>query len=89
VPWLTRLPSETVRSQVWFTTQPLEEPPTVERLREGLALVDGAKDRLMFATDYPHWNAEEPDIAVSRLPEEWRDNVMGENARSLYGLEAA
>jgi len=89
VPWLKRLPSETVRSQVWFTTQPLEEPPTVDRLREGLALLDGGADRLLFATDYPHWNAEEPDVVARRLPPEWHDRVMGENARSLYRLEAA
>jgi predicted TIM-barrel fold metal-dependent hydrolase len=89
VPWMTRLPSETVRDRVWFTTQPLEEPPTVEQLERGLALVDGAADRLMFATDYPHWNAEEPDVVMRRMPHEWRTKVMSENARSLYGLDAA
>ncbi len=88
VPWMTRLPSETVRSQVWFTTQPLEEPPTVDQLRDGLALVDGADERLLFATDYPHWNADEPDVILERLPPAWRANVMSENARSLYGLPA-
>jgi len=89
VPWLTRLPSETVRSQVWFTTQPLEEAPTVEHLRAALALLDGGADRLMFATDYPHWNADEPETVVRRLPAEWHDGVLAQNARSLYRLEAA
>jgi predicted TIM-barrel fold metal-dependent hydrolase len=89
VPWMTQLPSETVRSQVWFTTQPLEEPPSIDQLRSGLELVDGAADRLLFATDYPHWNADEPGVVEKLLPPGWRRKVMAENARKLYRLPQA
>jgi predicted TIM-barrel fold metal-dependent hydrolase len=43
---------------------------------------------LMFATDYPHWDFDRPDLVSLRLPASWREKVMRENALSLYGLPA-
>ena len=86
VPWVKRLPSETVREHVRFTTQPLDEPDSRGKLRQALELVDGLEDMLMFATDYPHWDFDRPDLVSRRLPDSWREKVMGENARAFYGL---
>ena len=53
VPQVKRPPSEYVREHVWFTTQPMEEPGSSTAL---LDLFDRIGwDRLLFATDYPHW----------------------------------
>ncbi len=89
VPWVKRLPSETVREHMRFTTQPLDDPDSRGKLERALGLVDGLEDMLMFATDYPHWDFDRPDLVSRRLPTSWRKKVMGENARALYGLPSA
>jgi uncharacterized protein len=71
-----------------FTSQPLDEPDSRGKLRRAFELFDGLEDMLMFATDYPHWDFDRPDLVSLRLPGSWREKVMSENARSLYGLAA-
>ncbi|HEV8632650.1 MAG TPA: amidohydrolase family protein [Chloroflexota bacterium] len=85
VPHLKRLPSEYVRDHVWLTTQPIEEPTDPEHFRW---IVDAiGHDKLMFATDYPHWDFDAPDQALPvRLPPEVEGKIMAENARSFYRL---
>ncbi len=53
-PAATRLPSEVLRQSFWFTTQPMEEPETPAHLLDVIEWIGW--DRLMFATDYPHWD---------------------------------
>jgi predicted TIM-barrel fold metal-dependent hydrolase len=88
VPDLRRLPSETIRVHCWITTQPIEEPgqPAFFRqLLEHLAM----PDRLMFSTDYPHWDFDAPDRALpAGLPADFTAGIMAGNARALYGLPA-
>jgi predicted TIM-barrel fold metal-dependent hydrolase len=88
VPWVKRSPGEIVREHVRLTTQPLDELDSREKLRRTLELIDGLEDMLMFATDYPHWDYDRPDLVSQRLPTSWREKVMSENARGLYGLSA-
>ncbi|MDP9477148.1 MAG: amidohydrolase [Actinomycetota bacterium] len=88
VPWVKRPPSEVVREHMRFTTQPLDETDGRQKVRQALELVDGLEDMLMFATDYPHWDFDRPDLVGHRLPASWREKVMSENARTLYGLTA-
>jgi predicted TIM-barrel fold metal-dependent hydrolase len=87
-PWVKRLPSETVAEHLRFTTQPLEQPASGRHLIEMLGHVEGMDRMLMFATDYPHWDFDTPRLVERRLPAEWRDAVMSENARELYRLPA-
>src|SRR5262249_6815134 len=85
VPALRRKPSEYVREHVWFTTQPVEEPERPEQLMQVFERV--GHDRLLFATDYPHWDYDDPDRAFpAPLPAGLRDGVYAANALSLYGL---
>ena len=42
-------------------------------------------DNLCFASDYPHWDFDDPGFMLKRLPEAWRDKVLHENAAELYG----
>jgi predicted TIM-barrel fold metal-dependent hydrolase len=86
VPELKRLPSEYIREHFWITTQPMEEP---SRPKHFLELLDhlNMNDRLMFATDYPHWDFDAPDQAVpTNLNPEVERAIMAENARKLYRL---
>ncbi len=86
-PHLKRLPSEYIREHVYLTTQPMEEPPKPRYFREMLDHFGGA-DRLMFASDYPHWDADNPDEALPpQLPPEVRQKIYFDNAAELYGLQ--
>lgn len=86
VPHVQRPPSEYVRQHIWVTTQPMEEPP---RRGDFLQLLDqlDMNDRIMFATDYPHWDFDAPDSAFPvRLPPDLEQQFMAGNARALYRL---
>ncbi|MBI1294201.1 amidohydrolase family protein [bacterium] len=85
-PYLTRLPSEIIREHFWLTTQPIEEPPQPRFFTQLLAQMD-MNDRLMFATDYPHWDFDAPDRALpSSVSADVRSEILAGNARRLYGL---
>lgn len=86
VPHLRRLPSEYIREHMWFTTQPVEEP---HEPRDFPLMLDdlAMDDRIMFSTDYPHWDFDAPDAAIpASVAPELRRKVMAENARALYQL---
>jgi predicted TIM-barrel fold metal-dependent hydrolase len=87
VPWLTRKPSEYVREHVKFGTQPFEEP---EHRRHIEQLIDmmGSDEMLMFSTDYPHWDYDDPIAAVPmNLAEDLRQKIYWGNAVDFYGFE--
>ena len=85
VPHLTRRPSEYVHEQFWFTTQPIEEPDNAKHLR---TLIDWiGTDRLLFSSDYPHWDFDDPRFAFKTpLTEAERTQIFNGNARALYKL---
>lgn len=85
VPWVKRLPSEYVRENFRFTTQPIEEPENPEHLLQILDMMDGART-VMFASDYPHWDFDDPVQALPRLPDRLRQRIMADSAAELYGL---
>lgn len=86
VPHVRRPPSEYVRQHIWLTTQPMEEPPRRGDFLQLLRQLD-MNDKIMFATDYPHWDFDAPDAAFPvRLPVDLEQKFMAGNARALYGL---
>jgi predicted TIM-barrel fold metal-dependent hydrolase len=86
VPWLKRPPSEYVRENVRFGTQPIEEPPDPKQLLQIIDML-GSDAMLMFATDYPHWDFDAPEFALPKgLPEGLRKKILWENAREFYGF---
>jgi predicted TIM-barrel fold metal-dependent hydrolase len=86
VPHLKRLPSEYIREHVYLTTQPMEEPDKPKYFHQLLEHYESV-DHLLFASDYPHWDADHPDEAfpVQLSPEILR-KIYHDNAAELYGL---
>lgn len=54
VPWLDRLPSEYVKSNIRFTLQPMDVPDSELLLQRIIEHLD-SDDLILFSTDYPHW----------------------------------
>ncbi len=84
-PHLTRPPSEYARENIWWTTQPMEEP---ERHRHLLDVIGWLGwDRLLFATDYPHWDFDSPaEVLPNGGTQAQRHGLFRGNAAALYGL---
>ena len=75
-----------MRQHIWLTTQPMEEPPQRGAFTQLLQHLD-MNDKIMFATDYRHWDFDAPDSAFPvRLPADLEQKFMAGNARALYGL---
>jgi predicted TIM-barrel fold metal-dependent hydrolase len=86
VPHLTRAPSEYIRQHIWVSTQPMEETDRPEQLIDVMSWIGW--DRFMFASDYPHWDFDDPLVALPPvLDEERRARVFAGNARALYGFD--
>jgi uncharacterized protein len=84
VPWITRLPSEYVVDHVRFTSQPLPEPKRRQHLHV-LCEIARADRTLMFSSDYPHWDFDDPRYALTQLPAAIRQRVKVDNAVETYG----
>jgi len=85
IPWCKRRPSEYVWDHVRFASQPLESPDDVGQLLSAIEFVR-PWDTLMYASDFPHWDFDEPEQTLRQLPEEWRDHVRWRNASSFFRL---
>ena len=85
VPHLTRKPSEYLAEHFWVTTQPMEEAQNPDHLRDIMGWIGW--DRLLFSSDYPHWDFDDPRYAfrMHMTPQE-RAMIYRDNARALYGL---
>lgn len=89
VPHIERPPSDYIREHCWFSTQPIEEPEFPEDTDDVFELFEqaGFADRLMFSSDYPHWDFDSPHESVPEtFPEDRRRRILGENASKLYGI---
>ena len=85
IPYLKKPPSDYIREQVRFTTQPIEEPENPKDLVRILEMMH-AEETVMFASDYPHWDTDSPLYALPPLPDEMEKRVFGKNAQELYNL---
>ena len=85
---LKRPPSEVIADHVYVATQPVEEPP---RMSDYAALTEQfgpMTDNLRLASDYPHWDADDPGVTLPHvLPEELKHKIRFANATRLYRLE--
>ena len=85
VPHLKRKPSEYIRDHIWWTTQPMEDPERREHLFETIEWIGW--DKLLFATDYPHWDFDEPSrVLPAGVSDANREAFYLGNAKKLYGI---
>jgi predicted TIM-barrel fold metal-dependent hydrolase len=85
-PHVKRPPSEYLREHVWYTTQPIDEPETPQHLSEVMDWIGW--DKIMFSTDYPHWDFDDPRFAFRiRLNEAQKAMIFRDNARKFYALD--
>jgi len=84
VPYLKKLPSEYVLDNCYFSTQPMEEPETNRRLLEMFAMLRAEKT-VVFASDYPHWDFDNPLLVLSGLPPALKRRICVENILEMYG----
>ncbi len=89
VPFLEKRPSEYVREQMWFATQPIEEPDSPHDLVAMIKLYDADGSRTLFASDWPHHDFDHPK-ALLKLPmtPEMKRNIMGASALELFNIPA-
>lgn len=80
VPLLEEKPSVYMRRQMFYATQPIEEPENLQDMADVIRAISG-EDSVVFASDYPHHDFDHPkkvfDIPVSA---EVKRKIMGENA---------
>ena len=85
MPHLKQAPSEYMRKHFWVSTQPMEEPEHPADLIDIMGWLGW--DRILFASDYPHWDADNPDMALPPLvPKAIADGIYYENARRVHRL---
>ncbi len=82
---LRRPPSEYIREHFYVSTQPMEEPEDPRHVLDAMRWI--GFDRILFASDYPHWDFDDPVMAIPpSLAEEQRRMIFAGNARTVYRL---
>lgn len=84
-PWVEKLPSEYLKEHIRFATQPMEEPADPDALKHVIKWMDG-EHTLMFATDYPHWDWDDPAMTLVGFPDDLRRRIFSTNALETYGI---
>jgi predicted TIM-barrel fold metal-dependent hydrolase len=88
-PYLKRLPSEYIRDHVRLTTQPIEEPKKPEHLFRMFELIFetcGSDEVIMWASDFPHFDFDEPTVVPKALGETTRRKILYDNAAAFFKL---
>jgi predicted TIM-barrel fold metal-dependent hydrolase len=85
-PLLTRLPSDYMRENCWYSSQPMERT-NMKATALTFEMIN-AETQLLYSSDWPHFDFDTPGI-VAKLPflsEQGRRNVLGLNAARLFNL---
>jgi uncharacterized protein len=86
LPFYSEKPSWYLRHQVYGTTHGLEGADDAQTLAALIASI-GGPDRLLFATDWPHYDADRVErIADLPLPEGWGERILGTNSQQVFKL---
>ena len=83
-PYLKRRPSEYILDNCYFSTQPIEEPDDHEHLLQLLAMLR-AERTVVFASDYPHWDFDNPLMAFNFFPADLKRRIFVDNSLEMSG----
>jgi predicted TIM-barrel fold metal-dependent hydrolase len=83
-----RRPSELIREHFWFTTQPFDEPEPANGVVTLLEHLD-MDNRIMFASDYPHWDFDDPTrvLTARTVGADRHERIFRHNAESLFDFD--
>jgi len=86
-PLLKKKPSEYMRENFYYTTQPMEYD-NLEALQMTMKMIN-AETQLLFASDFPHWDFNLPSTVYDLpfLSEHAKRRILGENAKDLFRLD--
>ena len=72
-----------MKRQMWFATQPIEEPDDPSHLVDTIRHI--GEDKVIFASDWPHHDFDHPR-GIMKLPmgTELKQKVMGTNALAAF-----
>lgn len=84
-PWVKRKPSEYFQTNIYIGSQPIEQTPNRQSFDVMMQEIY-AKDRLLFCSDYPHWDFDSPKLVFPKMDKELTHNIMYNNAAKLYKL---
>lgn len=87
-PMLEKMPSEYIRDQFYFTSQPAEGLKDSRYITSMVQLL--GSDNLMFSSDYPHLDFDSPSELLralkGTLTDEELTNVYGGNAMEVFDI---
>jgi hypothetical protein len=83
---LRKRPSEYMK-EFYYGTQPLEVVPDKNYYKYVFEMLGGS-DRLMYASDYPHEDFDDPSVIneMTFLTENEKANILGKNAERVFGV---
>lgn len=86
-PLLRRMPSDYMRENCWYTSQPMERS-NMKALQLTLEMIN-AETQLLYASDWPHFDFDTPGTIFDLpfLSEQAKRNILGLNAAKLFGLD--
>jgi len=87
VPYLEKSPEQYIRDRFYFSTQPVEEFDDPTHMKQVLDII--GTESLLFATDYPHYDFDDPsaiDRFLRQFSEADRRQVLSGNAKEAFGL---
>jgi len=86
LPWLEKKPSEYLRNQFYFGTQPMEDVAGPGQLMKILDTID-AGDMLVYSSDWPHFDFDYPSmLTIPHLEEEVERKIFGGNAMDVFDI---
>lgn len=85
-PLLERRPSKYMQ-EFYYGTQPMEQPANPDHLKYTFEMI-GGPDRLMYSSDYPHWDYDPPSVISKQsfLSTSDKKQVLSGNAEEVFGI---
>lgn len=85
-PLLERRPSEYMQ-EFYYGIQPMEIPENEEYLEYIIEMI-GGPERLMYASDYPHWDYDLPEVITQRpfFSSADKQRILADNASEVFGI---